>query len=62
MEADNKAAAQQILECRQQKSTVYTHQRKKFKGMFDRLAEATETIGNGNSEETAGNENEGKAA
>ena len=39
LEPENKAAAQKIIECRQQKASVYTHQRKKFRGMFDKLAD-----------------------
>jgi len=38
IEPGNKAAAQSILDCRQQKAEVNAHQRKKFKGMFDKIA------------------------
>ncbi|CAK5020084.1 unnamed protein product [Meloidogyne enterolobii] len=46
LEPENKAAIQQIQECRHQLNVLNERERKKFKGLFDRLANENQEEGN----------------
>uniref|UniRef100_A0A915N614 peptidylprolyl isomerase n=1 Tax=Meloidogyne javanica TaxID=6303 RepID=A0A915N614_MELJA len=46
LEPENKAAIQQIQECRHQLNILNERERKKFKGLFDRLANENQEEGN----------------